>query len=166
MQIVEIWQTPTVWLIHLSYFFIWYVSVVIHFGCIPLHNLNKHYQLPILLLINNNEYITYDFLFSWHCFGLGRLPTSHTCFNVLLLPEYSSKEKLRERLLKAITYAKGFGMLWTPTSKHHRKRTSSQKAHHACPILPVNIQCTRWQDRPEYSLWITLERSMMKQWFK
>ncbi|KAI1899651.1 hypothetical protein AGOR_G00063980 [Albula goreensis] len=40
-----------------------------------------------------------------------RLPTSHTCFNVLLLPEYSNKEKLRERLLKAITYAKGFGML-------------------------------------------------------
>lgn len=41
-----------------------------------------------------------------------RLPTSHTCFNALLLPEYSSKEKLKERLLKAITYAKGFGMLW------------------------------------------------------
>ncbi|XP_051882395.1 ubiquitin-protein ligase E3A [Pristis pectinata] len=40
-----------------------------------------------------------------------RLPTSHTCFNVLLLPEYCSKEKLSERLLKAITYAKGFGML-------------------------------------------------------
>ncbi|XP_072303909.1 ubiquitin-protein ligase E3A isoform X2 [Eucyclogobius newberryi] len=40
-----------------------------------------------------------------------RLPTSHTCFNVLLLPEYSGREKLRERLLKAITYAKGFGML-------------------------------------------------------
>ncbi|GAB6033283.1 Putative E3 ubiquitin-protein ligase HTD2 [Chamberlinius hualienensis] len=40
-----------------------------------------------------------------------RLPTAHTCFNVLLLPEYSGKEKLRERLLKAITYSKGFGML-------------------------------------------------------
>ncbi|KAM7388661.1 hypothetical protein PAMP_024822 [Pampus punctatissimus] len=40
-----------------------------------------------------------------------RLPTSHTCFNALLLPEYSTKEKLKERLLKAITYAKGFGML-------------------------------------------------------
>ncbi|XP_076159673.1 ubiquitin-protein ligase E3A-like isoform X2 [Alosa pseudoharengus] len=40
-----------------------------------------------------------------------RLPTSHTCFNVLLLPEYTTKEKLRDRLLKAITYAKGFGML-------------------------------------------------------
>ncbi|KAH8411191.1 hypothetical protein KR222_010053, partial [Zaprionus bogoriensis] len=40
-----------------------------------------------------------------------RLPTSHTCFNVLLLPEYSSKSKLEERLLKAINYSKGFGML-------------------------------------------------------
>ncbi|XP_071018219.1 ubiquitin-protein ligase E3A-like isoform X2 [Oncorhynchus clarkii lewisi] len=40
-----------------------------------------------------------------------RLPTSHTCFNALLLPEYDAKEKLKERLLKAITYAKGFGML-------------------------------------------------------
>ncbi|OWF52883.1 ubiquitin-protein ligase E3A-like isoform X1 [Mizuhopecten yessoensis] len=40
-----------------------------------------------------------------------RLPTAHTCFNVLLLPDYSSKEKLNERLLKAINYSKGFGML-------------------------------------------------------
>ncbi|EPZ32224.1 HECT-domain-containing protein [Rozella allomycis CSF55] len=37
-----------------------------------------------------------------------RLPTSHTCFNVLLLNEYSSKEKLRERLLTAIQNAEGF----------------------------------------------------------
>ena len=41
-----------------------------------------------------------------------RLPTSHTCFNVLLLPDYSSKEKLQECLLKAINNCKGFGMLW------------------------------------------------------
>lgn len=41
-----------------------------------------------------------------------RLPTSHTCFNILLLPEYNSREKLEERLLKAINYSKGFGMLW------------------------------------------------------
>uniref|UniRef100_UPI00398E40C3 ubiquitin-protein ligase E3A-like isoform X2 n=1 Tax=Pristiophorus japonicus TaxID=55135 RepID=UPI00398E40C3 len=40
-----------------------------------------------------------------------RLPTTHTCFNVLLLPDYSTKDKLKERLLKAITYSKGFGML-------------------------------------------------------
>ncbi|EDO40462.1 predicted protein [Nematostella vectensis] len=40
-----------------------------------------------------------------------RLPTAHTCFNVLLLPDYATKEKLEERLLKAITHAKGFGLL-------------------------------------------------------
>lgn len=39
-----------------------------------------------------------------------RLPTSHTCFDTLLLPEYSSKEKLSERLLTAITNAQGFGL--------------------------------------------------------
>ncbi|KPI91170.1 Ubiquitin-protein ligase E3A [Papilio xuthus] len=40
-----------------------------------------------------------------------RLPTAHTCFNVLLLPEYDSRDKLRDRLMKAISYSKGFGML-------------------------------------------------------
>ncbi|XP_047989880.1 ubiquitin-protein ligase E3A [Leguminivora glycinivorella] len=40
-----------------------------------------------------------------------RLPTAHTCFNVLLLPEYESREKLEDRLMKAISYSKGFGML-------------------------------------------------------
>ncbi|KAM7538227.1 hypothetical protein Aperf_G00000065623 [Anoplocephala perfoliata] len=39
-----------------------------------------------------------------------RLPTAHTCFNVLLLPEYSSKEKLERCLRTAIDYSKGFGM--------------------------------------------------------
>jgi hypothetical protein len=38
------------------------------------------------------------------------LPTAHTCFNVLLLPEYASKEKLRERLAVAMANAEGFGL--------------------------------------------------------
>jgi len=40
-----------------------------------------------------------------------RLPTAHTCFNILLLPSYESREKLKDRLLKAIQNAKGFGMI-------------------------------------------------------
>lgn len=40
-----------------------------------------------------------------------RLPTSHTCYNILLLPEYDSKEKLKDRLLKAISFSQGFGLL-------------------------------------------------------
>ncbi|KAL4185741.1 hypothetical protein AMTRI_Chr10g7440 [Amborella trichopoda] len=39
-----------------------------------------------------------------------RLPTAHTCFNQLDLPEYSSKEQLQERLLLAVHEAsEGFG---------------------------------------------------------
>lgn len=39
-----------------------------------------------------------------------RLPTAHTCFNHLLIPEYSSKDKLRVKLLSAISNAEGFGL--------------------------------------------------------
>ncbi len=39
-----------------------------------------------------------------------RLPTSHTCFNALLLPDYATLEKLRGRLLIAIENAQGFGL--------------------------------------------------------
>lgn len=38
------------------------------------------------------------------------LPTSHTCFNVLMLPNYSTKEVLQDRLFKAIQYNEGFGL--------------------------------------------------------
>ena len=39
------------------------------------------------------------------------LPTSHTCFNVLLLPEYSSKEKLQRKLEFAILQTEGFMLI-------------------------------------------------------
>eukprot|EP00668_Euglena_longa_P015563 GGOE01019661.1.p1 GENE.GGOE01019661.1~~GGOE01019661.1.p1 ORF type:complete len:750 (-),score=242.83 GGOE01019661.1:27-2246(-) len=39
------------------------------------------------------------------------LPTSHTCFNHLLLPEYSSKEKLRTKLMLAMNNCTGFGLM-------------------------------------------------------
>lgn len=39
------------------------------------------------------------------------LPTSHTCFNILMLPDYNNKEKLKELLLKAINECEGFGLI-------------------------------------------------------
>ncbi|MCJ1461559.1 hypothetical protein MMC07_000156 [Pseudocyphellaria aurata] len=39
-----------------------------------------------------------------------RLPTSLTCFGRLLLPEYSSRKKLSEKLYAAIENSKGFGV--------------------------------------------------------
>jgi ubiquitin-protein ligase E3 A len=39
-----------------------------------------------------------------------RLPTAFTCFSRLLLPEYSTKEKLERLLITAIDNARGFGL--------------------------------------------------------
>jgi hypothetical protein len=38
------------------------------------------------------------------------LPTAHTCVYTLLVPEYSSRTKLAEKLLVAIRNAQGFGL--------------------------------------------------------
>lgn len=38
------------------------------------------------------------------------LPTSKTCFNILLLPEYDSEEKLRKKLFTAMQCSTGFGL--------------------------------------------------------
>ncbi|RYY35756.1 hypothetical protein EON62_02260 [archaeon] len=39
-----------------------------------------------------------------------KLPTASVCFHVLLLPEYASEAKLRDRLTKAIEECTGFGL--------------------------------------------------------
>jgi ubiquitin-protein ligase E3 A len=52
-----------------------------------------------------------EFIIMKHGNDTDRLPTSHTCFNHLLLPKYSSKEKLKKMLLTAINNAEGFGLM-------------------------------------------------------
>ena len=51
--------------------------------------------------------------FSIHrAYGSDRLPTAHTCFNQLDLPEYKDEAQLREKLIKAVTEAhEGFGFI-------------------------------------------------------
>uniref|UniRef100_A0A0N5AZI7 HECT-type E3 ubiquitin transferase n=1 Tax=Syphacia muris TaxID=451379 RepID=A0A0N5AZI7_9BILA len=39
-----------------------------------------------------------------------RLPAAHTCYNILLLPDYNDLDVMRERLMKAISYSRGFGL--------------------------------------------------------
>lgn len=39
------------------------------------------------------------------------LPVAHTCFNILDLPKYNSKEKLHEKLVLAINQTEGFGLV-------------------------------------------------------
>jgi len=38
-----------------------------------------------------------------------RLPSAHTCFNILSLPEYTSKQQLQDALVAAIENTEGFG---------------------------------------------------------
>ena len=42
---------------------------------------------------------------------LNQLPTAHTCFNNLILPDYKNKEKIKKALLTAINYSEGFGLI-------------------------------------------------------
>lgn len=39
------------------------------------------------------------------------LPTAHTCFNHLLIPEYADKDKLRKKLKLAVANNQGFGLI-------------------------------------------------------
>ena len=40
-----------------------------------------------------------------------KLPTAHTCFNHLLIPDYQNKEKLKKNLSIAISNSEGFGLI-------------------------------------------------------
>ena len=40
-----------------------------------------------------------------------RLPSAHTCFNHLLLPEYDTKEQLEERCLTALSECASFHII-------------------------------------------------------
>ena len=40
-----------------------------------------------------------------------RLPVAHTCFNVLDLPPYRTEEQMKQKLLQAINFTAGFGIV-------------------------------------------------------
>ena len=39
------------------------------------------------------------------------LPTAHPCFNVLLLPEYESREQLEKNMRLILEHNQGFGLI-------------------------------------------------------
>ena len=42
---------------------------------------------------------------------LNQLPSAHTCFNNLILPDYKDKEKMKKKIHTAINYSEGFGLI-------------------------------------------------------
>lgn len=43
--------------------------------------------------------------------GCAKLPVAHTCFNVLDLPPYRTKAEMKQKLLQAIHFTSGFGII-------------------------------------------------------
>ena len=42
---------------------------------------------------------------------LNQLPSAHTCFNNLILPDYKDKETMKKKIHTAINYSEGFGLI-------------------------------------------------------
>jgi len=56
------------------------------------------------------EDMTFKISYFENPLGKDYLPQTHTCFNEILLFNYESKEKLEEKLTKAMFYSEGFGI--------------------------------------------------------
>ena len=44
--------------------------------------------------------------------NINELPSSHTCFNHLVLPDYRDKELMKMKIQTALNYYEGFGFKW------------------------------------------------------
>jgi ubiquitin-protein ligase E3 A len=91
-------------------------SKVIKFLWEFLHSLDLSHKKKFLIFLTGNDRAPLKGLSELH-FTVSRsgpdslrLPSCHTCFNHLLLPEYSTKERLQERMMYAINHAKSFGL--------------------------------------------------------
>lgn len=80
------------------------------------HRMSEEQQKQMLKFVTGSDRITVGgmskmkFVIARQGPDTEKLPTAHTCFNILLLPDYATEEKLERLLLKAITYSVGFGM--------------------------------------------------------
>ena len=91
-------------------------ATVRHFWTIA-HELNLEEKKALLFFVTGSDRVpikglgTLPFVISKNGTEDHRLPTAHTCYNHLLLPDYSSEDVLRERLMTAIANPQGFGLI-------------------------------------------------------
>ncbi|KAL0246647.1 hypothetical protein GEMRC1_007858 [Eukaryota sp. GEM-RC1] len=81
-----------------------------------LHDLPPDQQRKFLQFVTGTDRVPVGGLSNLK-FVIGRaspesfLPTAHTCFNILILPDYKDENLLREKLLLAIQNSEGFGLI-------------------------------------------------------
>jgi len=91
-------------------------SPVIGFFWTAVHEMDEVQQKKMLKFVTGTDRAPINgleslaFIISKNGDDSDRLPTSHTCFNHLLLPEYTTLEKLKDRLSLAIENSEGFGL--------------------------------------------------------
>ena len=90
--------------------------VIQHFWDIVVHEFTVEHKKQFLKFCTGSDRVPIRGLKDLR-FIIGRngddsdlLPTSHTCFNHLLLPAYMTKQKLHDKLLLAISNCQGFGL--------------------------------------------------------
>ncbi|KAI8984062.1 hypothetical protein BDF20DRAFT_833600 [Mycotypha africana] len=87
------------------------------FWSIVHHNLTHEQKKQLLLFVTASDRVPVGglkeltFYIQRNGPDSDRLPTALTCFSRLLLPEYATKQKLRERLITAIENTQGFGLV-------------------------------------------------------
>jgi len=92
-------------------------STVIRTFWVVVHSLSEEDKKKLLFFATGSDRVpikglgNLPFVISRNGEHSDRLPTAHTCFNHLLLPDYNSEETLRERLMTAINNAEGFGLM-------------------------------------------------------
>ncbi|KAJ3005697.1 UNVERIFIED_CONTAM: hypothetical protein HDU68_004503 [Siphonaria sp. JEL0065] len=81
------------------------------------HNMSHDHKKQLLMFVTASDRVPLKglanlvFVIQRNGPDTDRLPTALTCFGRLLLPEYSTREKLENRLITAIENAKGFGLV-------------------------------------------------------
>lgn len=81
-----------------------------------LHSLDIEHQKKFLFFVTGSDRVPVNGLSSIHFVvsrngpDTDRLMTAHTCYNYLLLPEYTCEAKMRRLLLTAINNSEGFGL--------------------------------------------------------
>jgi len=81
-----------------------------------LHSLDTDQQKKFLFFVTGSDRVPVNGLSSIHFVvsrngpDTDRLMTAHTCYNYLLLPEYTCEAKMRRLLLTAIHNSEGFGL--------------------------------------------------------
>lgn len=81
-----------------------------------LHSLDLESQKKFLFFVTGSDRApvsglsSINFVISRNGPDSDRLMTAHTCYNYLLLPEYTSEEKMRKLIITAINNAEGFGL--------------------------------------------------------